>query len=92
MQLPKFPLGTVTSSAGVIAKVDREDALKSLKKHEAADWEEDTPEDRRENEAALRCDLRIWTVHRDRNKVLFWIITDADRSTTKLMLPAEHRP
>ncbi len=90
MPSPKFPLGIIVNTPGVIEEVDREDAYACLVKHETADWDDAPAEDRKENETALACGLRIWTTHRDRNNTLFWIITEADRSTTTLMLPSEY--
>lgn len=90
MSSPKFPLGIIINTPGVIEEVDREDAVAYLLKHEAADWEGLPAEDAKENEIALACGLRIWSTRRDRNNTLFWIITEADRSTTTLMLPSEY--
>ncbi len=90
MSSPKFPLGIIINTPGVIEKVDRDDALACLLKHEAADWEGLPAQDARENDIALACGLRIWSTRRDRNNTLFWIITEADRSTTTLMLPSEY--
>ena len=43
------------------------------------------------NEIALEVGvLRIWSTYRDRNKVRFWIITEAGRSATTLTLPSEY--
>lgn len=90
MSSPKFPLGIIINTPGAIEKVNREDALACLLKHEAADWEDAPAEDRKENETALACGLRIWTTHRDRNNTLFWIITESDRSSTTILLPSEY--
>ncbi|MDB6078805.1 MAG: hypothetical protein JWO82_2552 [Akkermansiaceae bacterium] len=90
-QSPKFPLGQLVTTPGVMETVNPEDALECLARHAAGDWDELPAEDRRENEIALEVGgLRIWSTYRDRNQVRFWIITEADRSATTLTLPSEY--
>ena len=86
---PKFRLGELRVTPGVIEQVNPDDALDSLIKHAAGDWSELPAQDRKENEIALRNELRIWTTCLDRNGVRFWIITEADRSLTTIKLPVE---
>ena len=33
---------------------------------------------------------RIWSAHSDRNGETFWIITEADRKTTTVLLPGNY--
>lgn len=86
---PKFQLGELRVTPGVIEQVDPEDALDCLVKHASGDWSELPAEDRKENEIALRSELRIWMTCRDRKGVRFWIVTEADRSFTTIKLPVE---
>lgn len=86
---PKFRLGELHVTSGVIDKVDPEDALDCLVKHSTGDWSKLPAEDRKENEIALRNKLRIWATCCDRNGVQFWIVTEADRSLTPIKLPVE---
>ena len=48
------------------------------------------PEDAAENELSLREGFRLLSAYRDRNGTKFWIITEADRSVTTLLLPEEY--
>jgi hypothetical protein len=34
--------------------------------------------------------LRLFSAYRDRNRVKFWIITEADRSVTTILLPDDY--
>ncbi len=86
----KFPLGRMLSTPGAWAELDSEDVLKALRRHAAGDWGDVCEEDRAENEFALDKYLRLFSVYRDRNGTKFWIITEADRSVTTVLLPAEY--
>ena len=47
-------------------------------------------EDKRENEFSVHNNLRILSAYRTRNDVKIWVITEADRSATTLLLPHEY--
>jgi len=61
-----------------------------LEKHQAGDWGELCEEDKIENEFSVHNGLRILSVYRTRNNVKVWVITEADRSATTLLLPHEY--
>jgi hypothetical protein len=90
MNEPKFPLGQVVTTPAALEAVDPEDMRNYLARHAAADWGDLCTEDREENEIALRNELRIFSVYRDRKGVKFWIITEADRSSTCILLPTDY--
>jgi len=70
--------------------VNEVDAHKCLIKHMNGDWGELCPEDKAENELSVREGFRILSSYRDRNDVKFWIITEADRSSTTILLPEDY--
>jgi len=86
----KFELGRIVSTAGAIEALDPGDVMKALQRHAAGDWGEVCPEDWKENELSLREGFRLLSVYRDRNATIFWIITEADRSATTVLLPDEY--
>jgi len=86
----KFPLGQTVSTPGALETVHPEDMLGCLKRHAEGDWGDCCEEDREENEFALTRHLRLFSVYRDRNGTKFWIITEADRSVTTILLPSEY--
>ena len=61
-----------------------------LARHQTGDWGELCEEDKRENEFSVHNGFRILSAYRTRNDVKIWIITEADRSATTLLLPHEY--
>lgn len=67
------------------------DVAAALARHFAGDWGELCPDDRAENERAVRADgLRLFSVYRDRHGTCFYVITEADRSATTVLLPEDY--
>jgi hypothetical protein len=60
-----------------------------LVRHATGDWGELCAFDRRQNEMALREGLRILSSY-DVPAGRIWIITEADRSVTTILLPEEY--
>ena len=85
-----FPLGQTVATPSALAEIAADDITAALARHAECDWGDCGPEDWRENEFALKNDLRLFSVYRDRNKVTFWIITEADRSATTILLPGDY--
>ena len=67
-----------------------ESPLDFLKRHLAGDWGELSEHDTRENELSLQHGWRILSAYRLSTGVKFWIITEADRSATTFLLPADY--
>ena len=88
--LGAFPLGHVCATPGVIEDVPFEEQMDALNRHAQADWGEVDRGDWAENEIALREGLRLFSVYRSTQEVKFWIITEADRSVTTLLLPDDY--
>ncbi|MDP9486576.1 MAG: hypothetical protein M3Q49_12470 [Actinomycetota bacterium] len=68
-----------------------EDPLRLLARHATGDWGDLDGHDRRENRRSLRNGWRIlssYPVGEDGKKV--WVITEADRSCTTILLPEEY--
>lgn len=61
-----------------------------LARHEAGDWGEVSPEDWQENELSVREGFRILSAYKLATGVKIWIITEADRSATTILLPEEY--
>ena len=87
---PSFELGQVVATPKALETIPPEDVMRALARHAAGDWGEVDPEDWQENELSLREGFRLMSVYRDRNDVTFWVITEADRSVTTLLLPSEY--
>lgn len=90
IQLGKFKLGQTVITPGARDKLDPEDVLRSLQRHARGDWGDCGSDDWQENEYSLDKHLRLFSVYHDRRGTKFWIITEADRSSTAILLPSEY--
>jgi hypothetical protein len=61
-----------------------------LLRHASGDWGDVGPEDRRLNDEAVRDGSRILSAYRTAKGVKLWVITEADRSSTCILLPEEY--
>jgi len=85
------PLGKVVATPGALKLLlERgEDPFDFLSRHATGDWGDLCAFDRQQNEKALRVGARIFSSYvTSAGKV--WIITEADRSITTILLPEEY--
>lgn len=87
---PRFAPGTVVMTHGVQASISPPELMAALHRHLSGDWGELGEEDWKTNEAALRCGERLLSAYNSANGQRFWIITEADRSSTTALLPEEY--
>ena len=90
MKEGKFALGRTVMTSNAMDTLNAVDVLLAIRRHAAGDWGECGTEDREENELALAQGFRLFSVYRDRDGVKFWIITEADRSATTVLLPEDY--
>ena len=64
--------------------------LDYLERHVTGDWSEMDKEDQKENRYSVDKYLRIFSAYTLSNGVKIWIITEADRSATTILLPEEY--
>jgi hypothetical protein len=86
----KFPLGGLYVTPGVLAELDLDEVNDALCRHMKGDWGDVCEEDRQENEFALGKYLRLFSVYHSQAGQKFWVITEADRSATTVLLPEEY--
>ena len=84
-----FCLGRILATPGVLDTISCEELLVGLGRHAHCDWGELSEEDKNENDFAVPRRLRIFSAYRA-SGVKYWIITEADRSATTLLLPEEY--
>jgi hypothetical protein len=85
-----LPLGRVVATPGALKLLLEAGGhpFDYLARHAAGDWGELCAFDRRQNEIALREGLRVLSSYEvPAGRV--WIITEADRSVTTILLPEE---
>ncbi len=85
-----FPVGNVVITPNALDQLTPDDIQRGLQRHRAGDWGDLGEEDWQENDRAVRSKLRLLSSYRSHNGVTFWIITEADRSATTLLLPDDY--
>ncbi len=86
----KFRFNPVQLSERANAVLEKEDVWRMLFRHCQGDWGDVCEEDKRANDEALKSGARLLSSYHDRNGVKFWVITEADRSSTTVLLPGEY--
>lgn len=86
----RFALGTTVITRGAARSLPGEEVLTALARHARGDWGEVCEADREENELSLREGFRLISVYTTAAGERFWIITEADRSATTVLLPEEY--
>ncbi len=86
----KFSLGQIVVTRTALKAITENDINSALLRHHNGDWGEVCEEDKQENEFSLENNLRIMSVYSSSNKKKFRIITEADRSSTTILLPEDY--
>jgi hypothetical protein len=86
----RFDLGRVLATPGVTARASHTEIIAALARHAAGDWGEVNDDDKRANEEALRVGARLLSAYATVAGTKFWIITEADRQSTTILLPEEY--
>jgi hypothetical protein len=88
----KFPLGRIVATPGALAALQAagQQPHEFLVRHVQGDWGNVSDEDRQENELSLREGFRILSAYHTRLGEQLWIISEADRSATTILLPSEY--
>jgi hypothetical protein len=89
---PLFALGQVVATPGALNTMTELGIvpLDLIHRHATGDWSDLGAEDRQQNLLAIRSGLRIFSSYKLRASTKIWIITEADRSSTTLLLPNEY--
>src|SRR4051812_1340702 len=89
---PLFALGQVVATPAALNAIAElglsPPAL--IHRHVTGDWSDLGAEDQQENLIAIRSSLRVFSSYKFSASVKIWIITEADRSLTTLLLPDEY--
>ncbi len=89
---PKFALGRllITGSAVKALGESEQSPIDFLCRHVRGDFGNLCPEDKQLNDQALVNGGRILSSYKTLKGAQIWIITEADRSSTTLLLPSEY--
>ena len=88
-----FPLGQIVATPGALAALAKagQTPLDFLTRHVCGDWGELDPHDQKENELGLKRGFRLLSSYRTSSgDTKVWVITEADRSVTTVLLPEEY--
>ena len=86
---PRFPLGEVVITASAAQHLDTIAVHQGLRRHASGDWGDLPPEDASENELSLKEGFRLLSAYGTGER-RFWIITEADRSVTPVLMPDDY--
>ena len=88
----RFQLGRTVATRGALAALfeANQEPLGLLARHQAGEWGDLDEEDKQENEFSVKRALRIFSAYTLSTGVKVWVITEADRSQTTILLPSEY--
>lgn len=88
----RFALGQtyITPGAEEALMIAGQTGIEFLRRHISNDWGELSDDDVRENELSLKEGFRLLSAYRTAKGQKLWIITEADRSATTILLPDEY--
>jgi hypothetical protein len=88
----RFSLGRIVATPGALKMLERHGKTPAgyLNRHLSGDWGDLGIADKRENDLSVRRGYRIFSAYEVSSLNTLWIITEADRSSTCLLLPVEY--
>ncbi len=84
------PLGQTVATPAALQVLTQPEIVAALRRHAAGDWGDVDAHDRAANDDALRSGERLLSAYRSANGTAFWVITEADRSVTTVLLPEDY--
>jgi hypothetical protein len=89
---PQFDLGQLVATPAALGALTKAgvSAFEYVARHLRGDWGDLDRHDRQENENALLHGDRILSAYRLPDGVKIWIITEADRASTCVLLPDDY--
>ena len=84
------PLGQTIATPAALEGLTHPEIVAALRRHSAGDWGDVDDEDRAANDGALQTGDRLLSVYRSATGATFWVITEADRSVTTVLLPEDY--
>lgn len=87
-----FALGQTVATAGALQALEESSEVPTvfLFRHQTGDWGALGREDKAANTLALVTGERILSAYQTSAGVKLWVITEADRSSTCILLPEEY--
>jgi len=87
-----FPLGRTLATPGALNAIASANQTPDefLRRHVAGDWGELDAHDMAENLNSLKHGFRVLSSYRTNAGTVVWVITEADRASTTILLPQEY--
>ena len=87
-----FPLGDLVATRGALSVLEKNGVvpMRLVSRHIKGDWGDVPRDDAAANTDALRIGARLLSSYELPDGTRIWIITEADRSATTLLLPEEY--
>lgn len=86
----RFSPGRMFATPLALERVTHDDIANAMRRHLAGDWGDLDDDDKAENDKAVLDGCRIVSSYRAASGERFWILTEADRSVTTVLLPEEY--
>lgn len=87
-----FPLGAVVATPAAL-RLLRDNGLTPMQlllRHSTGDWSEMDKQDQEANSLAIKSGARLFASYDVTEQDRVWIITEADRSSTTILLPSDY--
>lgn len=90
--IPLFPAGQFVATPGALSLLEQanKSPLEFVSRHLRGDWGDLCQDDKAENELSLKHGFRLMSSYQVTETEKLWIITEADRSVTTLLLTSEY--
>ena len=85
----RFSLGRLLITRNAAELLSPQRVLQAIRRHGGGDWRDLEPEDWDANNWALAHHGRLLSAYCD-GRTRFWVITEADRSATTVLLPEDY--
>lgn len=89
---PRFRMGRLFITPGALEALDeaKQSPDEFIRRHHRGDWGELCDDDKRENEFSLAHGFRLLSAYSTKLGVRLWVVTEANRSSSTLLLPSEY--
>ena len=84
-----FPLGQIVQTTNAAQRLTPQEINEGLRRHASGDWGDLCPSDAEQNDSSILTGGRIFSAY-GTGSARFWIITEADRSVTTVLLPEDY--
>ena len=86
----KFQHGTIVATRIAAERIPEAVMAAALLRHLNGDWGDISEADRAANDRAVRDGDRLLSAYHAPDQTRFWILTEADRSVTTVLLPEDY--